>query len=197
MAKTSARLLCIKCRNVSFSAGIHNITTLWLTFVLWSELFHLRRQGFIEALLSYDQRLTHRVVIIAHHTRVTAHLQAKWTRKNLHYAKMKRKICWKNFQHTWWMKGSSGTPPARGRSVAPPADPVPCNLLSMLLVWGRHMAPGRRTGPPPAEEGKYASSLDWTGEASMWLLPGWWLTSISTQELLSMFHQHTDIYTCV
>lgn len=35
---------------------------------------------------------------------------------------------------TWCMKGSSGTPPARGRSAAPPPGPAPCSLLSMLLV---------------------------------------------------------------
>lgn len=130
---------------------------LWLTFILWSELFHLRGQGFIEALFSYDQRLTHCVVIIAHHTRVTPHLQAKWTKwenpQNTKRKKKKEKY-FEKCQHTWWMKGSSGTPPARGRSVTPPPDPDPCNLLSMLLVWGRHMAPGRWTGPPPAGGGK-------------------------------------------
>lgn len=62
-------------RQVWTGASAAIIPGLPLTFVLWSELFHLGRQGLVEALLSYDQGLTHRVVIVAHHTRVTPHLQ--------------------------------------------------------------------------------------------------------------------------
>lgn len=74
-----------------------HLCQVWPTFVLWSELFHFRRQGFIEALLSYDQRLAHCVVIVAHHTRVTPHLQAKRTRENLQkWGKNKCKTFWKH-----------------------------------------------------------------------------------------------------
>lgn len=50
---------------------------LGLTFVLGSELLHVRRQRLIEALLSADQRLAHRVVIVTHHAGVAPHLQTK------------------------------------------------------------------------------------------------------------------------
>lgn len=47
------------------------------TFVLRGELLHLGRQRFIEALLPAEQWLAHRVVIVAHHAGVTAHLKSK------------------------------------------------------------------------------------------------------------------------
>lgn len=87
--KTSARLLWMnECELSSLYLQLET-TGRRLTFELWSELFHLGRQGFIEALLSYDQRLTHSVVIIAHHTRVTPHLQAEWTHEKKNTGKKK------------------------------------------------------------------------------------------------------------
>lgn len=52
-----------------------------LTFILRSELLHFRRQRLIEALLSADQRLTNRVVIVTHHAGVAPHLQQHTTLK--------------------------------------------------------------------------------------------------------------------
>lgn len=45
-----------------------------LTFVLRGELLHLWWQGLIEALLAGDERFADGVVVITHHTGVTAHL---------------------------------------------------------------------------------------------------------------------------
>lgn len=44
------------------------------TFVLGGELLHFGREGLVEALLAGDEGLAHRVVVVAHHAAVAAHL---------------------------------------------------------------------------------------------------------------------------
>ena len=55
----------------------HHITPMLPTFVLRSELLHLRGQRLIEALLTGDEGLADGVVVIAHHAGVSAHLVHK------------------------------------------------------------------------------------------------------------------------